>query len=89
MGEFTNWSVQDLMILVASLRFTYEKAESDDNEIVMDDIQSVMDKIKPILETKLKEMQEFGELIESCLEDVALASEIIVRNPNAEIPEYN
>lgn len=89
MGEFNNWSIQDLMILVASLRFTYERAESDGNEIVMDDIQSVMDKIKPILETKLKEMQEFGELIESCLEDVALASEIIVRNPNAEIPEYN
>ena len=89
MGEFTNWSVKDLMVLVASLRFVYEKAENDENELVMGDIDEVLNKIKPILESRLKEMQEFGELIESCLEDVALASEIIVRNPNAEIPEYN
>ena len=89
MGEFTNWSVKDLMVLIASLRFVYEKAENDDNELVMGDIDEVLNKLKPILESRLKEMQEFGELIESCLEDVALASEIIVRNPNAEIPEYN
>ena len=88
MGEFKNWSIKELMILVASLGYVHEKAESDNNEIVANDIGLVMDKLQPILEKKMKETKDFYELIET-LDDVSLASEIIVQNPNAEIPEYN
>ena len=88
MGEFTNWSIKELMVLVASLGYVHDKAEQDNNELVMNDIELVMNKIQPVLEKKMQETKTFYELIET-LDDVSLASEIIVQNPNVEIPEYN
>ena len=49
---------------------------------------SLFNQVEVILDTKVAEQKTFIELINDQLDDVAIASEIIEKNPDVVIPEY-
>lgn len=49
---------------------------------------SLFNQVEVILDQKVVEQKVFIELINTQLDDVAIASEIIEKNPDVEIPEY-
>lgn len=49
---------------------------------------SLFNQVEVILDQKVVEQKVFIELIDTQLDDVAIASEIIEKNPDVEIPEY-
>jgi hypothetical protein len=48
----------------------------------------LFNQVESILDNKVAEQKTFIELINDQLDDVAIASEIIEKNPDVEIPEY-
>lgn len=48
----------------------------------------LFNQVESILDEKVVEQKTFVELINNQLDDVAIASEIIEKNPDVEIPEY-
>jgi predicted HTH domain antitoxin len=48
----------------------------------------LFNQVEIILDEKVAEQKTFIELINNQLDDVAIASEIIEKNPDVEIPEY-
>ena len=48
----------------------------------------LFNQVESILDKKVVEQKTFVELVNNQLDDVEIASEIIAKNPDVEIPEY-
>lgn len=48
----------------------------------------LFEKVESVLDNKVNEQKKFVELVNHQLDDVEIASEIITKNPDVEIPEY-
>jgi len=48
----------------------------------------LFEKVESVLDNKVNEQKQFVELVNHQLDDVEIASEIIKKNPDVEIPEY-
>jgi hypothetical protein len=62
--------------------------ENDAPAKIVNVLQSIKSKLEPLIETECNIFNEFQELTTQ-LEDVYLASKILVQNPDAVTTEYN
>ena len=76
-------------LLCTALKTTIIKMkELEVPEFFIETAISLFNQVEVILDTKVAEQKTFIELINDQLDDVAIASEIIEKNPDVEIPEY-
>jgi len=54
---------------------------------IVETLQSILDKIRPLIEAECEIFNEFQSIAES-LDDLELSAKILVKNPEASIPEY-
>ena len=88
MSELNRLTLEESMIVLACLNFVQDNANNDNALEVANDIQNVIEKIKPVVETKIAERKKFADIINASLLDVDDIAETIVRNPDVETPEY-
>jgi hypothetical protein len=55
---------------------------------IIETFQSILEKLQPLIDEECKIFNEFQELTTQ-LEDVELASRIVIKNPDAVTTEYN
>jgi hypothetical protein len=72
-------------MLAKSLDFAEEQGAPT---VILATLESALNKLKLIIDQRCEEFNEFQSLAEEMLEDVLLASKIITKNVEAEIPEY-
>jgi predicted HTH domain antitoxin len=76
-------------LLCTALKTTIIKMkELEVPEFFIETAISLFNQVEVILDTKVAEQKTFIELINDQLDDVAIASEIIEKNPDVVIPEY-
>jgi hypothetical protein len=76
-------------LLCTALKTTIIKMkELEVPEFFIETAISSFNQVEVILDTKVAEQKTFIELINDQLDDVAIASEIIEKNPDVVIPEY-
>jgi len=56
-------------------------------EQIVETLQSILDKIRPLIEAECEIFNEFQSIAES-LDDLELSAKILIRDPEATIPEY-
>lgn len=54
---------------------------------ILDTLSSILDKIRPMIDEECRAFNEFVTISET-LEDVEMASKILIKDPEAQIPEY-
>jgi predicted HTH domain antitoxin len=76
-------------LLCTALKTTIIKMkELEVPEFFIETAISLFNQVEVILDNKVAEQKTFIELINDQLDDVAIASEIIEKNPDVVIPEY-
>ena len=55
---------------------------------IVETLQSILDKIRPLIETECEIYNEFQSIAES-LDDLELSAKILIKDPTADIPEYH
>jgi predicted HTH domain antitoxin len=76
-------------LLCTALKTTIIKMkELEVPEFFIETAISLFNQVEVILDTKVAEQKTFIELINDQLDDVAIASEIIEKDPDVVIPEY-
>lgn len=71
-------------MLAKSLDFAEEQGAPT---VIIATLESALDKLKAVIDKRCEEFNEFQSIAE-LLEDVSIASKIISKNIEAEIPEY-
>ena len=76
-------------LLCTALKTTIIKMkELEVPEFFIETAISLFNQVEVILDTKVAEQKAFIELVSDQLDDVSLASSIIEKDPDVEIPEY-
>ena len=55
---------------------------------IVETLQSILEKIRPLIETECEIYNEFQSIAES-LDDLDLSARILIKDPTADIPEYH
>ena len=55
---------------------------------IVETLQSILEKIRPLIEEECNIYNEFQSIAES-LDDLELSARILVKDPTAQIPEYH
>ena len=55
---------------------------------IVETLQSILEKIRPLIEEECNMYNEFQSIAES-LDDLELSARILVKDPTAQIPEYH
>ena len=55
---------------------------------IVETLQSILDKIQPLIEAECEIYNEFQSIAES-LDDLDLSAKILIKDPTADIPEYH
>ena len=55
---------------------------------IVETLQSILDKIQPLIEAECEIFNEFQSIAES-LDDLDLSAKILIKDPTADIPEYH
>jgi hypothetical protein len=57
-------------------------------EQIVETLQSILDKIRPLIKAECEIFNEFQSIAES-LDDLELSAKILIKDPEATIPEYH
>jgi hypothetical protein len=84
-----HFNLDELGLLHTMIEVSLENGlENDAPEKIVDVLRSILNKLEPLIEAECNIFNEFQELTTQ-LEDVYLASKILVQNPDAVTTEYN
>jgi hypothetical protein len=84
-----SFNLDELGLLHTMIEVSLENGlENDAPEKIINVLQSIKSKLEPLIEQECNIFNEFQELTTQ-LDDLHLASKIIVQNPDAVTTEYN
>ena len=82
------FDIDELGIMGAMLAKSLDFAEEQGAPtVIIATLESALNKLQTVIDQRLQEFNEFQSIAE-LLEDVSIASKIISKNIEAEIPEY-
>jgi hypothetical protein len=83
------FNLKELGVIHMVMDMAIENAEEiDAPPHIVATFQSIIEKVQPLIDEECKIFNEFQELTTQ-LEDVELASRIVIKNPDAVTTEYN
>ena len=85
----SHFNLDELGLLHTMIEVSLENGLENDAPVkIIDVLQSIKSKLEPLIEAECNIFNEFQELTTQ-LDDVYLASKILVQNPDAVTTEYN
>jgi hypothetical protein len=83
------FNLKELGVIHMMIDNAIDSADEMDAPIqIVETLQSILDKIRPLIEAECEIFNEFQSIAES-LDDLELSAKILVKDPTADIPEYH
>lgn len=82
------FNLKELGVIHMMIDNAIDSADEMDAPIqIVETLQSILDKIRPLIEAECEIFNEFQSIAES-LDDLELSAKILIKDPEATIPEY-
>jgi hypothetical protein len=83
------FNLKELGVIHMMIDNAIDSADEMDAPIqIVETLQSILDKIRPLIEAECEIYNEFQSIAES-LDDLDLSAKILIKDPTADIPEYH